>query len=124
MTVFPASEATVHTFGASRFSSFVAPSRGGGELCAWRLDVPARTRNAVHRVSREEVLLVLEGALELIRDGESLRAEAGDAIVIAPGVDVAVDNPDDRPAAAWVTTSAGFEGTLSDGTVFVPEWVK
>jgi quercetin dioxygenase-like cupin family protein len=53
----------------STFSSFVAPSRGSAQLCAWQLNVPAGLRGVAHRPTREEVLLLLDGELTVTLDG-------------------------------------------------------
>ena len=48
----------------------------------------------------------------------------GDAIVVPPGSSLRVDNPGDEPASAWVTTSAGLEAVLADGTRLSPPWTR
>ena len=41
MPVIGSTEASTFETHGSRFRSYVAPSRGSRELCAWRLEVPA-----------------------------------------------------------------------------------
>ena len=53
MPVIVSTEATTFETHGSRFSSYVAPSRGSSELCAWRLDVPADLDGIAHRPNRE-----------------------------------------------------------------------
>jgi hypothetical protein len=35
---------------------------------------------------------------------------------------VSVENPTDRTAVSWVTTSIGLRARLADGTVLTPPW--
>ena len=69
MPVIRSADAAVHQAHGSTFSSFVAPSRGSAQLCAWQLTVPAGLRGVAHRPTREEVLLLLDGELTVTLDG-------------------------------------------------------
>jgi mannose-6-phosphate isomerase-like protein (cupin superfamily) len=78
-----------------------------------------------HTVTKEEVLYVLSGTLLVsIADGPAIKSKPGDAIVVPPGVRFNIENPGDEPASAWVTTSAGLEATLPDGSTISPPWVR
>ena len=79
MPVLYAADAVVHELHGSVFTSFAAPARGSRELCAWRLEVPPGTRGVPHAVSKEEVLLVLSGALHVTLDGTPARPPPGRA---------------------------------------------
>ena len=124
MAVIRAADAVRHEMQGVRFTSFAAPSRGSAELCAWRIDVPAGAPGLPHRVSREEVLCVLSGSVRAAVDGQAEVAGAGDVVVLPAGSVVSIGNPGAGPAAAWVTTSAGFAGVLPDGTWFTPPWAS
>src|SRR5580658_1698064 len=125
MPVVHAADAVVHDMHGSRFTSYAAPSRGSSELCAWRLDVPAGTRGVPHTVTREEILFVLGGTMNVtLGDGSGATAtepsRAGDAVVVPAGSTLRIENPGDEPATAWVTTSAGLEAILPDGSRVSP----
>jgi quercetin dioxygenase-like cupin family protein len=124
MPVVSADDTVVHELHGSRFTSYAAPSRGSKELCAWRLEVQPGSQGVPHTVSREEVLYMLTGTLLVSLDGDQATSKPGDAIVVPPGTTFRVDNPSDEPASAWVTTSAGLEATLSDGSTISPPWVR
>ena len=64
----PSDTVTFETHG-SVFRSYVAPSRGSDQLCAWRLEVPPGQEGVAHRPTRDEVLLILQGDLHLGLDG-------------------------------------------------------
>ena len=131
MPVVHAEDADVHDMHGARFSSYASPSRGtAGELCAWRLDLPPGSAGVPHTVSQEEIVLVLSGTLLVtLTDGPDDRAaatkgRAGDVFVVPAGAAVRVSTPDDEGAAAWVTTRAGLEATLPDGSTLAPPWAR
>jgi mannose-6-phosphate isomerase-like protein (cupin superfamily) len=137
MPVVRAADAVEHELHGSVFTSYAAPASGSRELCAWRLEVPGRTTGVPHTVSKEEVLLVLSGRLSVtlggtaadgasagLAAGAPAEACAGDAIVVPASTVLKIDNPDDRPASAWVTTSVGLEAVLADGSSIRPPWVR
>jgi quercetin dioxygenase-like cupin family protein len=127
MPVVRAADGVVHDMHGSRFTSYAAPARGSKELCAWRLDVPPGSEGVPHTVSREEILFVLAGTLHVTLGEGPAAGEPtgpGDAIVVPPGSSLRVDNPGDEPASAWVTTSAGLEAVLADGSRITPPWTR
>lgn len=146
MPVVHAADAVVHELHGSVFASYAAPATGSHELCAWRLEVPAGSSGVPHTVSREEVLLVLDGTLRVTLTGgegpggggepggavgpagepagKPVEAASGDVIVVPAGAVFRIDNPGAEPASAWVTTSVGLEAVLPDGSKIQPPWVR
>ena len=117
-------DAVQHHLHGATFNSFVAPASGSTELCAWRLDVAPGTAGVPHRVSREEVLLLLTGELSASIDGVVSVVRPGEAVFVPAGAMFGLDNRSEAPAAAWVTTSVGLEATLPDGSSISPPWVR
>lgn len=125
MTVVRAADAVVHDLHGARFTAYATPAHGSRELRAWRLQLPAGSTGVPHTVSREEVLLVLDGALQVSLDGRPAQAATvGDAVVVPPGSLLRIDNAGGGTATAWVTTSAGMEATLPDGSRITPPWAR
>lgn len=127
MPFVPAADATIHELHGTRFVSYVAPATGSRELCAWRTEVPGGVTPTPHRISREEVFLVLSGVLDLTIDGETRRMTAGDAAVAPPGSSLRLANPSDpsdQPTRIWVCTGIGLRATLDDGSVVAPPWAN
>ena len=117
-------DAVPHRLHGATFHSFAAPATGSRELCAWRLEVAPGTVGAAHRVSREEVLLLLTGDLTVTLDGVTTPLAPGDVVVVPAGSQFRVDNTSGDPATAWVTTSVGLEATMADGSTISPPWVR
>jgi len=122
MPVIRSADAVVHEMHGTRFTSYAAPARGSQELCAWRFDVPPGSIGVAHTITREEIVFVLSGAMELALDEATCTVPAGDAAVLPAGATVRVDNAGDEPVTAWVTTSIGLEAQLADGSRIVPPW--
>lgn len=123
MPVIRSADATVHQVHGSTFSSFVSPSRGSAQLCAWQLNVPAGQRGVAHRPTREEVLLVLEGDLTATVDGIATVLAAGDVVLVPANSELRLDGGT-AGAAAWVTTTPGLEAVMADGSRFAPPWAN
>ncbi|MGX9890727.1 cupin domain-containing protein [Streptomyces sp. NPDC002276] len=124
MPVIRSTEAVTHEIHGARFVSYAHPRTGSKELCAWRGEIPARTKAPLHTVNREEILHILEGELVVTLDGRTERVGAGDTLIINPGATFGAENPTDRAAITWVTTSIGLEAELADGTHIVPPWAN
>ncbi|MER6185390.1 cupin domain-containing protein [Streptomyces sp. NPDC001652] len=124
MPVIRSSEAVTHEIHGARFVSYATPLTGSKELCAWRGEIPAGTKAPAHTVNREEIFHLLDGELLITLDDESHRITAGDTLIINPGATLSVENPTDRTAISWVTTSIGLQATLADGTVITPPWAN
>lgn len=123
MPVIGSTEATTFETHGSRFSSYVAPSRGSSELCAWRLDVPADLEGVAHRPNREEVLLVLDGELRITLDGVRTELHQGDVVLVPANSELRVD-AGSLGATAWVTTTPGLEAVMGDGSRITPPWAQ
>jgi quercetin dioxygenase-like cupin family protein len=121
--VIRTTEAAVHELGEARFTSYAHPDRGSAELCAWRVEIAPRSVGLPHKISQEEVFLLLEGSAEVLLDGERATVAAGDVLVAPAGVQLRLDNPGDTPVVAWVTTRVGLRAELPDGSWISPPWV-
>lgn len=124
MPVIRSSEAVTHEIHGARFVSYATPLTGSKELCAWRGEIPAGTKAPSHTVNREEIFHLLDGELLITLDDDTHRIAAGDTLIINPGATLSVENPTDRTAISWVTTSIGLKATLTDGTVITPPWAN
>jgi quercetin dioxygenase-like cupin family protein len=124
MPVVRSSEAVTHEIHGVRFVSYATPRSGSKELCAWRGEIPAGLKAPAHTVSREEIFHLLDGELLITLDGRTERIAAGDTVIINAGATLTVENPTDRTAYSWVTTSVGLEARLADGTRIMPPWAN
>jgi quercetin dioxygenase-like cupin family protein len=124
MPIYRGAEATEHRLHGSVFRAYASPSTGSQELCAWRVEIAAGVTGVPHRVARDEVLMISAGELSVSLDGAGSRVSAGDVLVVPAGTEFRADNEGPETAEAWVTTSAGFQATLPDGSTIIPPWVS
>ena len=123
MPVIRSADAIAFETHGSRFESFVRPSTGSTQLCAWRLVVPPGLRGVAHRPSREEVVLVLSGHLHVTIDGITSALESGHVAHVPAGSELCIDTGSDG-GSAWVTTTPGLTATTADGATISPPWAR
>jgi len=123
MSIIRAAEAPQFQLPGVRFTGLAAPSRGSEGLCTWRLTVDAGLRgDASHTLDRDEVFMVLSGFVQITPDGEKLGP--GDAAVVPAGDEVQLSNLGETEAELHVAITAGFTGTMADGTKVQPPWAQ
>jgi len=113
-----------HRMHGAVFRSYVAPSRGSHELCAWQVAVDPGVRGQGHEISHEEVFLVLAGTPTLTVDDRTSSLGAGDVVLAPAGSTVRLDNDAAETAELWVTTSVGLTARLADGQEVAPPWTR
>jgi quercetin dioxygenase-like cupin family protein len=111
-------------FGQDGFAmtGLAAPSRGCPTLSAWRLRGEPGAVSPVHRLTSDEVFVVLHGSVAFTIGEDTITASAGDAVAVGPGVDFHLANRSDEPFEAVACMAAGGQAQLGDGAPFTPPW--
>ena len=122
MAVLPAPPAPTHELGGARFTSLATPSRGSCDTSVWLVEITPGTPPTPHRLTREEVFVVLAGRARVQLDGDVTVAEVGDAIVVPAGVPFALAPDGGEPFRALCCLPVGGQGQLEDGEPFTPPW--
>src|SRR3954454_25283155 len=118
MAVVPAPTAPTHELGEARFTSLATPSRGSSETSVWLVAIAPGAAGVPHRLTREEVFVVLSGRPRVSLAGEESSAAAGDAIVVPPGVPFALAPDGEEQLRALCCLPVGGQGQLADGEPF------
>ena len=113
-----------HQMHSAQFHSYVAPSRGSRQLCAWRTELEPGNTGAPHTVSHEEIFLVLHGSPAITLEGKRIQLSVGDVVLVPESATVQLDNPGGSAASLWVTTSVGMTATTADGGTITPPWTR
>ena len=87
MAVIPAPAAPTHHLGGTSFTALATPSRGSKDTSVWQVEIQPGTPATPHRLTREEVFVILDGSARVRIDGDSATAEAGDVVVVPAAVD-------------------------------------
>jgi mannose-6-phosphate isomerase-like protein (cupin superfamily) len=122
MAVLPAPSEPTHELGGARFTSLATPSRGTSETCVWLVEIAEGTQATPHRLTREEVFVVLDGRAEVRLGDERSEAGPGDAIVVPAGVPFALQPAAGSGLRALCVLPAGGQAVLADGVAFAPPW--
>jgi quercetin dioxygenase-like cupin family protein len=106
------------------FRPLAVPSRGSTELAVWALDVEPGAGSETHSMDREEVFVVVSGAVSATVAGHEVSAGPGDAIIVPPHATLRIGNGSaEHPARLTVATSAGMRA-LVGGASFTPPWAQ
>jgi quercetin dioxygenase-like cupin family protein len=112
MTLTTAADAARHETPNAIMRTLAAPSTGAAELSVWEVQMRAGQQGPVHAVDREQVWLVVAGALRARIAAETSVAETGDTLVVAAGVERRIEAATDLTAI--VSSVAGSVVTTPD----------
>jgi quercetin dioxygenase-like cupin family protein len=101
-----------------------APSRGSVELSSWRVRLAAGVTGPEHAIDREQVWMLVDGALEFTVDGSATVVGPGEAAVLPADVMRQVRSVD-GPAEVLVCMRVGGTAVVPGGTERVPlRWAE
>lgn len=124
MAVITAPTGPTHEVGGTRFTSLATPSRGSTDTSVWRVEIAPGTPATPHRLTKEEVFVVLAGTAATRIDGLDADAATGDVVVVPPGVDFEITAAGDEPLQALCCLPVGGQALLGDGKAFNPPWAQ
>jgi mannose-6-phosphate isomerase-like protein (cupin superfamily) len=124
MAVLPAPSEPTHRLDGARFTSLATPSRGSSETSVWTVEITPGVPGTPHRVTREEVFIVLAGGAEVRLADEISYAGVGDAIVVPPGVPFALAAAGEDTLRALCCLPVGGQGLVGEGAPFTPPWAE
>ena len=125
MPVMHAPAEPTHRLEGTSFTSLATPSRGStAETAIWRVAIEPGTKPTPHALTREEIFVVLSGSADVTIDAARATAQAGDAIVVPPGVPFRLANAADEPLELLCCLPVGGQARLDDGTQFTPPWAQ
>jgi mannose-6-phosphate isomerase-like protein (cupin superfamily) len=124
MPVIRSNEGTAHDVHGTTFTAYANSGTGTADLCAWSTRIPVGEPGLPHRVSREELFLVTEGAPRFTIDEEIVDAQPGDVVVTPAASLLTIEAIGDQDSIIWVTTRLGLTAKLPDGTEFAPPWAQ
>src|SRR6478609_6822532 len=124
MAVIPAPATPTHRLGGASFTSLATPSRGSTDTSVWQVEITPGTPATQHRLTREEVFVILRGSARVRIDGQDGIAEPGDVVVVPAAVDFEIVAGDAEPLRALCCLPVGGQALLADGDPFTPPWAQ
>lgn len=93
----------------------------GSEVALWRTEMAPDARGPLHRIDVDQVVVVLEGSLEVTLDGELRAMGPGDSVLLPAGLERQLV----AGQAGVVTVSSALPGgvaQVADGEPVVVPW--
>jgi len=112
-----------HELHGAHFDALASPSLGSRETSVWRLRLEPGTPGVPHRVTREEIFVVLAGSATASLDGTAHPLAAGSTLVLPAGVELSLETGADQ-LEAIVCLPVGGQGVIGDGEPFTPPWAE
>jgi quercetin dioxygenase-like cupin family protein len=122
MPVISAADAPTFDTGGATITGLAAPSRGAAETAAWRVRLEADAPSPRHALDREEVFVVLDGAVTARFDDREETAAAGGALIVPAHQEFTLLAAG-APAEAVCVLPVGGRA-LADGAAFTPPWAE
>jgi quercetin dioxygenase-like cupin family protein len=117
MPVITPEDAPTFDAGGATVTGLASPSRGATDTAAWRIRFSPGHASPPHSLDREEVFVVLSGALTARYADRAETAPAGGALIVPAGVEFSLVGP----AEAVCTFPVGGTALL-DGERITPPW--
>ena len=112
-----------HALPSARFHTLASPSLGSEETSVWRVHLQAGTPGFPHRVTREEIFVVVSGSATASLDGTAHHLSAGSTLVLPAGVELSLETGTEA-LEAIVCLPVGGQGIVGDGEPFTPPWAE
>lgn len=120
--VLPAPATPTHRLEGAAFTPLATPSRGTTDTSVWVVEIAPATLGTVHRLTREEILVLLAGRARVSLGGVDHHAGTGDTVVVPPGVDFSIEPVGTEPLRALCALPVGGRAQVGAAEAFTPPW--
>ena len=124
MPIIHSPTAPTHELQTSRFWQLASPSTGSTEASVWRVEVRPDADAVPHELTREEIVVVIEGIARATIDGVSEDVAAGGAIVVPAHTEFSLGAVGTTPVVALAFLPVGGQARIGDGVPFTPPWAQ
>lgn len=108
----------------TRFWQLAAPSTGSSEASVWRVEISSDADAVTHELTREEILVIIEGTARATIDGVVEEVTAGGAIVVPPHTPFSLTAVGDKPLIPVAHLPVGGQAKVGSGEPFTPPWAQ
>lgn len=110
--------------GSTRFTPLAAPSSGSAEASVWQVELQPGDPGLPHSLTREEIIVVLNGLGEARLAGETEVVGPGAAIVIPAETEFSLAAIGSEPLRAIAFLPVGGQAVVYGGEPFTPPWAQ
>lgn len=121
MAIIPAPSTVTHDIGSTRFTSLATPTTGSKETSVWLVAIDPGAPVLPHKLTREEVFVVLEGRATVTIGNHESTAKSGDAIVVPVDTLFSLGNAGGTVLQLLCCLPVGGQAITEAGT-FTPPW--
>lgn len=122
MSILRAPDGPTHDLGGTRFTTLATPSLGTSENAVWLVEIDPGVPATPHRVTREEMFVVLDGIAATVIGGRPGQARPGDVVVVPAHTEFEIANAGaDGGLRMLCCMPVGGEAVTADGR-FTPPW--
>lgn len=122
MPVVSPTDAPTFDVGNAIVTGLASPSRGASDTAAWRIQFNSDAPSPKHSLDREEVFVVLKGAITASFVDREETAEAGGALIVPANEEFSLVAKGEQAEAVCVLPVGGK--AQSDGGSFTPPWAE
>ena len=124
MPVITADDAPVFETGHATITGLASPSRGATDTAAWRVRLDADQPSPTHSLDREELFVVLDGAITAqFSAGHEETATAGSVLIVPAETEFSLVARGGAAEAVCVLPVGG-RGRIGNGEPFTPPWAE
>lgn len=114
----------IETPGGNRSTALATPSCGAAEVSVIRQQQSPGGANPPRSHDREEVMVVLGGAVTVTVGDERIDAATGDTVIVPPQTVHGIENASGVPAEWLLVAPAGVRFFHANGDQAMPPWSK
>jgi mannose-6-phosphate isomerase-like protein (cupin superfamily) len=122
MPLVDSTKTTSFTLHGASFTGMASPSRGATENAVWQVTLPPGLPAVRHQLTREEILVALDGCALASIGGETFEVTAGSALIVPADTDFEIRNPGPQAFRAIAILPVGGQAVIGDGAPFTPPW--
>jgi quercetin dioxygenase-like cupin family protein len=122
MPVIYSAKAKVFEMPGVKFTGLAAPQTGSKENSAWRFSLTPNSEGTLHKVTREEIVVVIRGTAKAEIGKETHMISAGDAIIIPAHTNFKLSNTTAETFEGVAMIPVGAQAIIGNEPPFTPPW--
>lgn len=106
----------------ARFLGLASPARGAQETAAWIVTLAPESKGTPHQLTREEVLIGLEGGAIATVGDATFEVTPHSALIVPAHTPLTLSNPNSVPFRAVAILPVEGQASSAGGPLFTPPW--